>query len=137
MISHDCAGIIGFYNNQLLFVRNEKSEIILAKGHIEQGETSEDAAIREFKEETGYSDFTIPLRKIYTLIYTREKDGDEHKFTIEIYVVKLNSLTSVEKETEDGKKLSNVWVDMDKAQEIVSHENLKPVIQKIIEYVGK
>lgn len=45
--------VIGFYKNQLVLARNLRRGIEIAGGHIEPGETVEQAGIREIKEETG------------------------------------------------------------------------------------
>lgn len=58
--------------NKILFVKEyreliEKEELELPAGIIEEGETPEEAAIRELEEETGYRAHNVEfLRKIYS-----------------------------------------------------------------------
>lgn len=43
----------------LLLIRPQRDEVRLPKGHVEPGETVEQAAVREVREETGYADVEI------------------------------------------------------------------------------
>src|SRR5260221_641092 len=128
MIINKRAGCIGIYGQKLLFVENSKQEIILVKGHLEKGESYTEAAIREFTEETGYFDFNLDPELIDKLVYFR---GENEKFIIYIYLVKLSSLKLKEKTSADGKKLKSTWLKIDEAEEIVTHKNLMPIIRKI------
>ena len=47
------AFIIGFYKGQLVLARNLRRGIEIPGGHIEEGESPKEAAIRELREETG------------------------------------------------------------------------------------
>jgi len=56
MISEHSAGAIIFFDNEkreFLIISNEKERWDFPKGHIEEGETPEQTAVREVKEETG------------------------------------------------------------------------------------
>lgn len=125
------AGCIGLYKNKLLFVQNLRGEIVLIKGHLEENEIEEDAALREFKEESGYIDIVMPIKKIDDLTYTRGGGAGAEKFTIAVYLARLNSLKQEPKVTEDGLKLKNVWVDIGSVDSVISHKNLLPIIEKI------
>ncbi|NTW26028.1 MAG: NUDIX domain-containing protein [Lentimicrobium sp.] len=65
------AVIASRYQNQWIFVRHrERKTWEIPGGHIEPGETPDDAASRELKEETGAIDFTI----LPVAAYAVEKD---------------------------------------------------------------
>ncbi len=49
----ECVYVFAFRNGQLLLVKNRKRGWEAPGGKIEPGETPEEAAMREFKEETG------------------------------------------------------------------------------------
>lgn len=53
-IFHQSAGAVVMIDRRCLVLRRaDRDEWIFPKGHLEQGESSEDAAIREVREETG------------------------------------------------------------------------------------
>jgi 8-oxo-dGTP diphosphatase len=65
------AVIASRYHNQWIFVRHrERKTWEIPGGHIEPGETPDEAASRELKEETGAIDFTI----LPVAAYVVEKD---------------------------------------------------------------
>lgn len=125
------AGCIGFYKDKFLFVKNQKKEIVLIKGHIEAGETEETAALREFKEESGYIDIVLPLIKINDLIYIQGEGKQAEKFIINVYLARLNSLDRVPKITEDGLKLKNLWMNKENVNSLITHKNIIPILKKI------
>lgn len=129
LVIHNCAGGIGYFRGKFLFVRNTKDEVILPKGHLEDGESNVNTAVREFKEETGFTDFKDP-EFLGTLTYSRFEKETEHKFKINIFLFLLNNDDALEKESVDGKKLENVWVEVDEADQFVTHKNLVPFINK-------
>ncbi len=53
MLLRDCAGGVIFFDDKLFLLLNEKSEWVMPKGLIKNGENPQDAAIRRVFEETG------------------------------------------------------------------------------------
>src|SRR5512139_3324860 len=58
---HAAGGVVIRENGRMLLLLEVagRKELRLPKGHIEKGETREQAAVREVQEETGYADVTI------------------------------------------------------------------------------
>lgn len=68
--------IIARYKNKWIFVRQkERDTYEIPGGHIEQGETFEEAAKRELFEETGASDFVLKPVKFYTVTGEKRSAG--------------------------------------------------------------
>lgn len=132
---HLCAGVIGYYNGRFLFVRNKKGEVILPKGHIEEGESFEKTAAREFREETGYVNFNL-VGELSPLVYKRFNKNDSIDFfEIHVFVAKLSNL-----EIEDSKKdplHENVWFEESEAEGVLSFDNLKPLVKEVKRIVLK
>jgi len=57
----NCCGIIVFYNDLTILVKNEKNFYSFPKGKREKGETDLETAYRELKEETGIKENEIEL----------------------------------------------------------------------------
>ena len=57
----NCCGIIVFYDNLTILVKNEKNFYSFPKGKREKGETDLETAYRELKEETGIKENEIEL----------------------------------------------------------------------------
>jgi 8-oxo-dGTP pyrophosphatase MutT (NUDIX family) len=64
---------------------------VLPKGHIDKGETIEEAAIREVKEETGLEDFEIVSKLGIVTRPSKETSGEIVEKDIHIFIFKTNS----------------------------------------------
>lgn len=88
-------------------------------GGIEGNETPMEAAEREFKEETGYTDFTLEKQLefvYYDNFYAAHKDVNRH-ITCYTVVGKLNSLDQIERTEEESSIADVIWIDKDKLME--------------------
>jgi len=54
-----CGGVVARGNQVLVLRRPSREEIRLPKGHLEEGESPEQAALREVREEAGYSGLVV------------------------------------------------------------------------------
>jgi 8-oxo-dGTP pyrophosphatase MutT (NUDIX family) len=59
-IHYDAAGGVVIQDSRVLvLLRPSRAEIRLPKGHIEEGETQQEAALREVTEESGYANLEV------------------------------------------------------------------------------
>src|SRR5690348_1555469 len=68
-------GIITRGGQVLLLHKHKLDEFMLPKGHVEPGETKEEAALREMREETGYAHVRL-LVNLGTLQARFERHGE-------------------------------------------------------------
>ena len=110
------------HNNKILVVKMAKNSFYcLPGGHVKMGENSEDALIREMKEETGYE---VHINDLITITENFFKRKDESKFH-ELgfyYSVDLNSNEIINenmKQIEDEDvNLEFKWVNLSEFKEI-------------------
>lgn len=119
------------YNNkkEILFIRRN-SKWDLPKGKIEEGESYEDAAIRETMEETGVKNLEVRrfLKKTYHIFKRNDKFKLKITYWYEMYSDYDGELIPEEKE--GIKKVK--WKNFEKSQKALqdSYENIKLLFPK-------
>jgi 8-oxo-dGTP pyrophosphatase MutT (NUDIX family) len=109
------AAVIGRRN------RNGKLEWCLPKGHVEEGETPEQAAIREVKEESGISADVIHNLGLIDYWFTGE-DRRVHK-VVHHYLLEASSFTlSVENDPDHEAEVAE-WVALRDLSSRLSYPN--------------
>jgi 8-oxo-dGTP pyrophosphatase MutT (NUDIX family) len=97
------------------------------KGHIEQGESAEQAALREVEEETGYQcDVVEPLEKV---AYWFERNGVLTRKTVVWFLMKSVAKTG---EHDPEEILGTEWVSISDAAQRVRYKSDK----KIMNWIG-
>lgn len=98
----------------------------LPKGHLEGGETSEQAAIREIKEETGISvaEFVPGFKETIKYFYMR---NNKKTFkTVEFFLAKTETKEVKISYEHQGFK----WLPYEKALEQLTYKNAQKVLKK-------
>ena len=118
-------GAIVVEDGKVLLVKHNAGHWDFPKGHVEEGETEIETAIREIKEETNIdikiekenkyiSEYSPKENVMKTVIYfIGEKVGGEDKPQIE-------EVSDVE------------WVDVNKAVERITHQKSKEIMMQVI-----
>lgn len=97
------------------------------KGHVEPGETEEQTALREIKEETGLS-VTLDTDYRKTVTYSPERDVVKD-------VVYFVAVAQDGNRTAQESEISRIkWADADRAADFVSFENDKVILLGALEY---
>lgn len=122
-----CGAIVyrKFHGNiELLLIKNANGgHWSFPKGHVEEGETEEETAIREIKEETGI-DVILDnsFRKVIT--YTPKKDITKD---VIYFIAKAVSYDYTPQEEE----ISQIkWVEINHANSILSYDNDRQLVSK-------
>jgi len=114
-----------------LIYKKERDEWLLPKGHIKDGEGVEEAAMREIKEEAGYSD--VELVKNGLLGKTEFKfefKGEKAFKVVYYYLAKLLTDDFVETKERRDEGLGGAWLDVNEAIKLAHHEDIKMVLTK-------
>lgn len=143
--THNTAGCF------LTRVKNGKTQVLLLykcwpgklegwmppKGHVEDGETNEEAAVRETIEETGYKNIRI-IKFLNTIhIEYPWDDGFLHHKAIHWFLAKIDNEDLVDKNfTMDESKstIKQDWFDIEKALRIMKFDDEKEVLVLIKSY---
>lgn len=110
----------------VLLIRDPYQNWGLPKGHVESGEGSGDAALREVAEETGLGDLALGPELATIDWYFRARDKLVHKFCA-FYL-----MTSVEGDPvpEEGEGISEcVWLTLPEAEKRISYDNAREVVR--------
>lgn len=124
-------------NNELKFLtiyRVNMDDYTFPKGHVEDGESLEDASRRETLEETGHSVEIKNLVGSFEYRVKEEKDGEEVFFIRRVYyfsgfltgdVVEANN-----PDLKEGKIIPN-WLTYEEALEKLTYDTDKDLIRKV------
>lgn len=116
----------------LLLSRPGRNEIRLPKGHIDPGEDAPTAALRETAEEAGFTDLEILADLGNRTVEFDYKDDhyvrDEHYF-----LMNLRSAAQRERPAHDAQQFQPLWVELEKAEELLTFGPEKAVVRMAIQ----
>jgi ADP-ribose pyrophosphatase YjhB (NUDIX family) len=108
-----------------LLIRDPYRNWGLPKGHLEEGESAGEAALREVAEETGLTDLTLGNELETIDWYFRSRGTLIHKYCTFFSMVSRRG--DPVPEEEEGISAC-VWVPLDRAEERVTYDNAREVV---------
>ena len=142
VVNHNTAGCYLVRRNvngtEILLIYNKWSKDnegwVLPKGHVEDGESLEQAAIRETIEETGYQNIKIicPLKTLH-IEYPGE-NGVINKKDIHWFLAELidnNKLKRNLTEGEKNREIKQKWVTFDEAIAMLKFDDEREILRSI------
>ncbi len=120
-------GCISIKNRKVLLVYEKNTNFWgFPKGHMEEGESEIQTALREVKEEVGL-EVDIDKEKRYELNYIIRDEIDK---TTVLYIARTKSEEIIMQESE----IANIkWCDFDEALNTLTFENWREMFKKVIE----
>ena len=108
--------------------RAGRVEWCLPKGHLEQGETAEQAAVREIEEETGIRGRIV--RPLGTIEYRFSAEGRRvHKFVHHYLLVALGGTLSVAGDP-DQEAIDVAWVPLNQLGDVLTFPNERRIARE-------
>lgn len=105
----------------------------LPKGHIDKGEKSKIAAVREVQEEGGVN--TVALEKLGDQRYFFQMDGKKIVKTVTFYLMEYVGETDLGSDLTEIEKVS--FVSFEESQKLLSFKNDRLMVQKGNEIVSR
>lgn len=103
------------------------------KGHIERGETEQQAALRELEEETDITDVKVKTGFRERITYIFKKQEELIKKEVIYFLVKSN-----QKDVKlSDEHIGYAWLDFEKALDRVKYKNAKRLLEKAQKYLVK
>ena len=116
-----------------LLMSNRKGYWEFPKGHVDPGETEEEAAIREVREETGLNDVKIVSGFKVKIKYTYSKDGKKYPKEVVFFLMKAEPKRVEVSEEHTG----YVWLKYEDAIKKISYDNARKVLEKAHKFLMK
>ncbi len=112
--------LINLQSLEICLVYNKKdNSYAFPKGHLEEGETLKECAIRETEEETGHTCSIINEKEIGILKYLTPAGENVE---LHLYLAKDTGLVTREINPKD--KEETLWVDTEKVEEKILYQDL-------------
>ena len=118
-------GCIIIENGQVLLIQQTEGHWGFPKGHVEEGETELETAIREVKEETNL-DVEVDKNKRYMVEYVTDKG-----ILKEVVLFIAKKIGGSEKYQESEIK-SMEWMSFEDAINIITYDNTRELFKKIL-----
>ena len=109
-----------------LVYRKEQDDYSFAKGHIDNGETLEECAVRETEEETGRKCRIVEPKNLPLVTYVNSTDG---KVEVHNFIAIDEGASSQVFAPELVHEL--VWVSVEEAENILSYDNQKDLLRAV------
>jgi 8-oxo-dGTP pyrophosphatase MutT (NUDIX family) len=127
-------GIIIRNGEALLLHKHKKDEYVLPKGHVEVGETLEEAALREAREETGFANLRL-LANLGTLQSQYEYRGywverDETYFVMQLLDEAADDSRDYEDAQHDRANFNLLWLPVPTAAGRLTYEPARTFMQR-------
>ena len=111
----------------VLVIRDPYGHLGLPKGHLEEGESEADAALREVREETGLTRLELGPR-LGQIDWTFRQDGWKvHKHCT--FFLMTSSRGAVRPEVEEGIR-ECLWMPLDEGARRVTYDNAREMVRE-------
>jgi 8-oxo-dGTP pyrophosphatase MutT (NUDIX family) len=113
-------------------VRVRDRVLALPKGHPEQGESAQHAALREVREETGLE--ATPVEKLGDIRYWYARDGDRVLKIVRFFLLRYRSgrLEDHDHEVEEA-----LWIPLEEAPARLAHRGEKEMAETALSRLAK
>ena len=120
-------GIVVFNKDKVLIIKHNRGHYGLPKGHVEDGETEYETAIREVKEETNIDAKIIgDFRKVITY------SPKENVIKDVVYFIGIPTTFNTKNQIEEVSEA--VFLDLEMATNLITYDDERSVLIEAIKY---
>lgn len=120
-------------HREVLMIRDRFGKFSLPKGHVDPGETNEEAALREVYEETGIRAFIVPGHPSKVMKYRFFNDrGKVSRKTVFYFLMEPDPNYPVETRPAEGEVRDAVWVPCQELDGLYTYPGLIELIKDIL-----
>jgi 8-oxo-dGTP pyrophosphatase MutT (NUDIX family) len=138
-VSYRAAGgvVVKADGSCLVLERPHRNEVRLPKGHVEPGETVEQAAVREVQEESGYADLEV-VGDLGSLTHSFHNPIEQTDVTrTETYfLMRLRSDRSFDGPHYAYENFTPRWVTLAEAGQLLTYDSEREFIRRAIRYLN-
>ncbi|RIK55264.1 MAG: hypothetical protein DCC57_05670 [Chloroflexi bacterium] len=132
LIEYVAAGGIIIHDEQMLLLdRPSRDEIRLPKGHVEQGESDADAALRETIEETGLAGLAV-VADLGTQVVEFDYQGDHYRRTEHYYLMAKVGDETLPRSPKDAADFQPFWARLEDVLLLLTYPGEQSVARKAI-----
>lgn len=126
------AGGIVLHDGRVLTIKwRTKDAIELPKGKLDAGESIEDAALREVREETGYEVRIVSALPQISYEFDLE-DGNHYHKTVNFFVMELANNDEPTPKREAQETFENLWLPFDEALRLLTFDDSRELLRKAL-----
>ena len=119
-------GCIVMHKDKVLLVKHNKGHWDFPKGHVEEGETEKQTAIREVKEETNVNVQILSDKKYQTNYIIKDKNIDKDVIFFLAKPLNLNQKPQLEE------VIITEWKKFEDALEVITYERSRELLKEAI-----
>lgn len=120
-----CGAII-FDKDKILVIQQKEGHWGFPKGHVEEGETEVETAVREIKEETNLD---VEINEKFRYVETYSPAEDVEKDVVFFVAKKIGGDIQVQEEEVNKAQ----WLTCEEAMEVLTYVSSKNVLKKVME----
>ena len=119
-------GCIVMHKDKVLLVKHNKGHWDFPKGHVEEGETEKQTAMREVKEETNVNVQILSDKKYQTNYIIKDKNIDKDVIFFLAKPLNLNQKPQLEE------VIRSEWKKFEDALEVITYERSRQLLREAI-----
>ena len=132
-------GIVAHQGQLLLLHKHRQNEYVLPKGHVEEGETLEQTAVRETQEETGYAHLrvlhSLGTRRAEFIYQERLTIRDETYFIMALVDEARVAPSDYDDALHDAETFHRVWLPSESAADRLTFEPARTFVAQAAEWL--